>query len=116
MPEGVRNMILNGQGCVQGVSTVVFKDGRGLFLNMGRLGREQMERIREVEGEGGKLLVWTHGDRWCPVEGRRKIQQRFSNIRVEVVDVSHAFVMSEADTIDIVRVVAPWLCDLVLKG
>lgn len=127
-PPLIRDAVIRALKHESGVEPVSKKlvDGRrrGLYLNICSLARDEMAKILDPASEKvselgrNSLLVYADGDRWCPPEGRERIQKALGDgLQVEFAgeDVNHAFVLSGDETEKLVRIVAPWLSELVRK-
>lgn len=127
-PPLIRNTVIRSMEHESEVEAVSMRlvDGqrRGLYLNICSLARDEMMQIldpmsEEVKGLGrNSLLVYADGDRWCPPEGMKRIREAFGDeLQVEFAGegVEHAFVLNVEATEKLVRIVVPWVSEVVRK-
>lgn len=125
LPPFLRDALIAAQGHRRDLDDVtrMMVDGRqrGLFLNICALARDEVVKILEpgdtpvVSRLGGRsLLVYVDVDKWCPPEGRRRVQKAFGDdLTVEHAgeNVSHGFCLFEDETEKVVKAAAPWVCE-----
>lgn len=127
IPPVLRDVIVRALGHDGSVESVTrsLVDGRrrGLYMNIGRLARDEIICIRDPTrhawcadiGERS-LLVWADADKWCPDEGKAVIGKAFGDrLRVEYAGegVRHEFVTSRAETDKVARILAAWVTERV---
>lgn len=105
------------------ISRVVV-DGRqrGLYENICSLARDEVKNILDPGAEFAKLLqniskksvlCWVKDDRWCPSQGKERIEEAFGNslMTEELQGASHGFVLSDAETREVAKATVGWLCE-----